>query len=171
MITQRYGPVEHLINAAGIDGTGLLVSMTPQEIEDTIAVNLFGTIHMARGVARGMIRRRNGCIINIASILGGMKGLEGQSAYSAAKAGVLGFTKSLARELGPKGIRVSAIAPGFIETDMTADIPEKRKEAYVASTPLGRFGKAEEVAQVAVFLAQNHFMSGNTIVIDGGLTC
>ncbi|KAJ3090419.1 hypothetical protein HDU96_003425, partial [Phlyctochytrium bullatum] len=165
-VMQRYGPVDYLVNAAGVSRTGLLATADSQQMEEVVATNLLGTIHMSRGIARGMLRRsRNGCIINISSVLG-IKGVEGASAYSASKAGVLGFTRSLARELGPKGIRVSAIAPGFIETAMTADMNAGRREAYLSMTPLKRFGKPEDVARAAVFLAQSEFMTGQTIVVD-----
>ncbi|KAJ3098842.1 hypothetical protein HDU97_003705 [Phlyctochytrium planicorne] len=167
---QKYGPVDYLINSAGLSRTGLLVSSDPAASEELIATNLFGTIHMSRGIAKGMLRRKRGCIINISSVLG-LKGIEGGSIYSASKAGVIGFTRSLARELGPKGIRVSAIAPGFIDTNMTSELDENRKEAYLGMTPLRRFGQAEEVAEAAVFLAKSQFMTGQTLILDGGLTC
>ncbi|KAJ3210724.1 hypothetical protein HDU67_005053 [Dinochytrium kinnereticum] len=169
-VMQKYGPVDYLINSAGISRTGLLVNSVPEQSEELIATNLFGTIHMSRGIARGMLRRKRGCIINISSVLG-LKGVEGGSVYSASKAGVIGFTRSLARELGPKGIRVSAIAPGFIDTNMIRDMDQGRKDYYLSATPLRRFGKPEEVAQAAVFLAKSQFMTGHTLVLDGGLTC
>ncbi|KAI8839584.1 hypothetical protein BC829DRAFT_403792 [Chytridium lagenaria] len=170
-VMQKYGPVDYLINSAGLSRTGLLLSTDPAASEELIATNLFGTIHMSRGVARGMLRRKKGELYyQISSVLG-LKGIEGGSVYSASKAGVIGFTRSLARELGPKGIRVSAIAPGFIETNMTKGIDASRKESYLSMTPLRRFGQAEEVAQAAVFLAKSQFMTGQTLVLDGGLSC
>ncbi|ORY49516.1 NAD(P)-binding protein [Rhizoclosmatium globosum] len=168
-ISQTYGPTEHLINCAGISRDSILLSMDPLEASEVIATNLFGTILMSRGISKGMLRRRKGCIINVSSVLG-LKGVEGASVYSASKAGVVGFTKSLAKELGPRGIRVSAIAPGFIETDMTANLTEQQRTQYLAQTPLGRFGSAEEVASAATFLAQAQYITGQTLVIDGGYT-
>ncbi|KAJ3316241.1 reductase [Blyttiomyces sp. JEL0837] len=134
MIMQQYGPVDILVNSAGIRRDSLLLTADPVQAEEIIATNLFGTINMSRGVAKGMLRRNK------------------------------------ARELGVKNIRVSAIAPGFIDTDMTSDIPEAQKEKFLSSTPLGRFGKPEEVAQAAVFLAQSEFITGQVLVVDGGLT-
>ncbi|KAJ3063516.1 hypothetical protein HDU98_000694 [Podochytrium sp. JEL0797] len=116
-----------------------------------------------------MLRRRKGCIINISSVLG-LRGVEGTSVYSASKAGVVGFTQSLAKELGPRGIRVSAIAPGFIETDMTANMTPEKRQLYLQKTPLGRFGSAEEVAHAASFLAQAKYITGQTLVVDGGFS-
>ncbi|KAI9350297.1 hypothetical protein BDR26DRAFT_852153 [Obelidium mucronatum] len=168
-IAQTYGPVETLINCAGISRDSILLSMDHVEASEVIATNLFGTINMSRGVAKGMMRRRKGCIINISSVLG-LRGVGGTSVYSASKAGVVGFTQSLAKELGPKGIRVSSIAPGFIETDMTAKLTEQQRSHYLSQTPLGRFGSVEEVAHAAAFLAQAQYITGQTLVVDGGFS-
>ncbi|KAI8845905.1 3-oxoacyl-reductase [Chytriomyces cf. hyalinus JEL632] len=168
-IMQQYGPVENLVNCAGISKDSILLTMDPIEAQEVIATNLFGTINMSRGIAKGMLRRRKGCIINVSSVLG-IKGMEGTSVYSASKAGVIGFTRSLARELGPRGIRVSAIAPGFIETDMTSSLTEAQRAQYLAQTPMGRFGGPEEVAHAAIFLAQAKYMTGQTLILDGGFS-
>ncbi|KAJ3031228.1 UNVERIFIED_CONTAM: hypothetical protein HDU68_005834 [Siphonaria sp. JEL0065] len=160
-IAQTYGPVENLVNCAGISRDSVLLSMDPNEASEVIATNLFGTINMSRGVAKGMMRRRK--------VLG-LRGVGGTSVYSASKAGVVGFTQSLAKELGPRGIRVSAIAPGFIETDMTANLTEQQRASYLAQTPLGRFGSVEEVAHAAAFLAQAQYVTGQTLVVDGGFS-
>ncbi|RKO84053.1 hypothetical protein BDK51DRAFT_17704 [Blyttiomyces helicus] len=163
------GPIDVLVNSAGITGDSLLITMDPQRAADVITTNLLGTIYTCRAAARGMLRRKQGCIINIASVAG-IKGNEGQSVYSASKAGVIGFTRSLARELGGRNIRVNAIVPGYIETEMTAGIHEDKKAAYRSATPLGRFGTPEDIAQAAVFLSEAKFITGQSLVVDGGLT-
>ncbi|KAJ3281472.1 reductase [Borealophlyctis nickersoniae] len=165
----RIGPVDVLVNSAGISVNSLLVTMDPAKISELLSTNLTATMLMCRGITRGMIKRRKGCIINISSIAG-LHGNEGQTVYSASKAGIIGFTKSLARELGPRNIRVNAIAPGYIDTDMTADLPDDRKHQYLRQTPLGRFGTPEDVAEAAMFLAQAEYITGQCLVVDGGMT-
>lgn len=131
--------------------------------------NLLGTMRVSQHVAKYMLRKRQGgCIINISSVIG-LQGNVGQSVYSASKAGIIGFTKSLAKELGPSNIRVNAIAPGFIDTDMTSDIPLDRKQKLLDVISLRRFGQVQDVALAAQFLAQSNYIQGQVLQIDGGL--
>ncbi|KAH8555885.1 3-oxoacyl-reductase [Umbelopsis sp. PMI_123] len=161
--------IDFLVNAAGISRDGLLIQLKDQDILDTINTNLIGTISVSQYVAKGMIRKRSGCIINITSGVG-IQGNAGQSVYSASKAGVIGFTKALAKELGHVNVRVNCIAPGFIETDMTNGIPESKKEELLKSKiSLKRFGSTQDVADAAMFIAEANYMHGQTLVIDGGL--
>ncbi|OAD72140.1 hypothetical protein PHYBLDRAFT_25451 [Phycomyces blakesleeanus NRRL 1555(-)] len=146
----------------GIARDGLLIQLKREDLEDTINTNLLGTIHMCRLVAKSMIRKRQGgCIINLSSVVG-IDGNVGQSSYSASKAGIIGFTRSLAKELGPLRIRVNAIAPGFIETDMTADLlaATEKKQALLDSIPLRKLGTVEDVAEAAMFLAKSNYVHG-----------
>ncbi|KAI8342145.1 3-oxoacyl-reductase FabG-like protein [Chlamydoabsidia padenii] len=163
--------IDTLVNAAGISRDGLLIQMKEHDLVDTINTNLLGTIHVTQHVAKAMVRKRKGgCIINISSVIG-LSGNSGQCAYSASKAGIIGFTKSLAKELGPLQIRVNAIAPGFIETDMTADLlnQNEKRESLLASIPLRRFGKPDDVAEAALFIEKSKYMHGQVLAIDGGL--
>lgn len=131
--------------------------------------NLLGTMRVSQHVAKHMLRKRQGgCIINISSVIG-LGGNVGQSAYSASKAGIIGFTKSLAKELGPSNIRVNAIAPGFIDTDMTSDIPLDKKKKLLDLIPLRKFGQVQDVALAAQFIAQSSYIHGQVLQIDGGL--
>ncbi|KAI8821047.1 uncharacterized protein EV422DRAFT_50688 [Fimicolochytrium jonesii] len=158
-----------LVNAAGIATDALLATATAAHVESVLATNLTASILMARLVARGMIRRREGSIINIASVAG-IKGNAGQSVYAASKAGLIGFTRALSRELGPRNIRVNAIAPGYIDTDMTQAIQGKKRDEYIAATALGRFGAPEDIADAALYLARARFVTGQCLVVDGGLS-
>ncbi|KAI9031626.1 carbonyl reductase family member 4-like protein [Phycomyces nitens] len=161
----KHSPPQYLVNAAGIARDGLLIQLKEKDLEDTIKTNLLGTIHMCRLVAKSMVRKRQGgCIINLSSVVG-IDGNVGQTSYSASKAGIIGFTRSLAQELGPLRIRVNAIAPGFIETDMTAD----KRQALVDSIPLRRLGTVEDVAETAMFLAKSTYVHGQVLRVDGGL--
>ncbi|KAJ3108594.1 hypothetical protein HK100_003416 [Physocladia obscura] len=169
IITKTTGPVNVLVNCAGIAHDALLVSTDVAATNDVVAANLFGAINMSRALTKQMLRRRAGCIVNVSSVLA-FRGVSGASVYSASKAGIIGFTRSLARELGPKGIRVSAIAPGFIETDMTATLSSDQRAQYLSQTPLGRFGSPEDVASAILFLAQAQYITGHTLVVDGGFT-
>ncbi|KAI7881577.1 3-oxoacyl-reductase [Lichtheimia hyalospora FSU 10163] len=164
-------PIHYLVNAAGISRDGLLVRMKDQDLQETMNTNLFGTMRMCQFVSKSMIKQKEGCIINISSIVG-LQGNIGQSVYSASKAGIIGFTRSLAKELGPSQIRVNAIAPGYIETDMTADLlsSQAKKEALIESIPLRRLGHVNDVAEAAIFLARCKYMNGEVLSIDGGLT-
>ncbi|KAI8365341.1 carbonyl reductase family member 4 [Radiomyces spectabilis] len=159
-----------LVNAAGISRDGLLLQMRLEDLHDTINTNLLGTMRITQHVAKSMLRKRKGgCIINIASVIG-IHGNVGQTVYSASKAGLIGFTKSLAKELGPSQIRVNAIAPGFIETDMTAHLLNSDKhDTLLQSIPLRRFGQVDDVAEAALFVAKSQYLHGHVLNIDGGL--
>lgn len=169
-LKEEFGTVDILVNNAGIIRDGLLISMKEEAFDAVIDTNLKGAFNMSRHIGGMMARNRSGKIINIASIAG-LMGNAGQVNYSAAKAGLVAMTKTTARELAGRGINCNAIAPGVIQTDMTASMNEKAKEAIVASIPLKREGKAEEVAALAVFLAssQSDYITGEVIKIDGGL--
>ena len=169
-ITEDYGSVDILINNAGITRDNILVRMKEEEWDDIINTNLTSVYKMSKTVLRGMIKKRAGRIISITSVVGAM-GNAGQSNYGAAKAGIIGFTKSLAREVGVRGVTVNAIAPGFIETDMTDSLPDDQKEALAAQIPMGRLGTADEVAQAVIFLAggSGSYITGQTIHVNGGM--
>lgn len=169
-IHKRYGSIDVLVNNAGITKDGLVMAMKEEDFDDVIATNLKGTFNCIRFVSRIMMKQRQGKIINMSSV-SGVAGNAGQVNYSAAKAGVIGITKSMARELAPINVNVNAIAPGFIETDMTDALSEKIKEQAVSQIPLGRFGKAEEVAELAAFLAddKSNYITGQVFHIDGGM--
>ncbi|SAL96112.1 hypothetical protein [Absidia glauca] len=163
--------IDTLVNAAGISRDKLFIQMKEHDLEDTINTNLLGTMYVTQQVAKAMVRKRKGgCIINISSVIG-LSGNVGQCAYSASKAGIIGFTKSLAKELGPLQIRVNAIAPGFIETDMTADLLTQtdKKESLLASIPLRRFGQPQDIAEAALFIEKSTYLHGQVLQIDGGL--
>ena len=162
--------IDFLINAAGITRDSLLIKMKNEDLEDTINTNLLGTMRVSQHVSKSMLRKKQGgCIINISSVVG-VYGNSGQSAYSASKAGIIGFTKSLAKELGPAHIRVNAIAPGFIHTDMTKDMPEETKSNIIRNVSLRRFGRVEDVSLAALFLAQSEYITGQVVNVDGGLS-
>jgi 3-oxoacyl-[acyl-carrier protein] reductase len=165
-------PIEILINNAGIAVDGVLATMPPEQIERLISINLTGTILLTRLVVRRMIVRRRGHVLNISSIIG-LRGYTGLAAYSATKAGLDGMTRSLARELGPRSIRVNAIAPGYLETEMTGKLDERQRGQIIRRTPLGRLGLSEDVTGAVSFLLSpaSSFITGQTIVIDGGITC
>jgi 3-oxoacyl-[acyl-carrier protein] reductase len=169
-IGEDFGSVDILVNSAGITRDNILLRMKEDEWEDIINTNLSSVYKMSKSVLRGMIKKRSGRIISITSVVGAM-GNAGQSNYGAAKAGIIGFTKSLAREVGVRGITVNAIAPGFIETDMTESLPDDQKEALAAQIPMGRFGTPNEVAQAVLFLAgeSGSYITGQTIHINGGM--
>lgn len=169
-VHKRYGSIDVLVNNAGITRDGLVMAMKEEEFDDVIATNLKGTFNCIRFVSRIMMKQRYGKIINMSSV-SGVAGNAGQVNYSAAKAGVIGITKSMARELASRNVNVNAIAPGFIETDMTDALSDKVKEQAVSQIPLGRFGKAEEVAELAGFLAgdNSNYITGQVFHIDGGM--
>jgi len=169
-IGEDFGSVDILINNAGITRDNILLRMKEDEWEDIISTNLSSIYKMSKSVLRGMIKKRSGRIISITSVVGAM-GNAGQSNYGAAKAGIIGFTKSLAREVGVRGVTVNAIAPGFIETDMTNSLPDDQKEALAAQIPMGRLGTANEVAQAVLFLAgdSGSYITAQTIHVNGGM--
>ena len=169
-IIKKFGKIDILVNNAGITKDGLMMKMSEEDFDQVIKVNLKGTFNCIRFVSRQMLKQRQGRIINMSSVVG-VAGNAGQVNYSAAKAGVIGITKSMARELASRNVNVNAIAPGFIETDMTGALSEKVKEQAVSQIPLGRFGKAEEVAELAGFLAgdKSNYITGQVFHIDGGM--
>ena len=169
-ITEHYGSVDILINNAGITRDNILVRMKEDEWDDIINTNLTSVYKMSKAVLRGMIKKRSGRIISITSVVGAM-GNAGQSNYAAAKAGIMGFTKSLAREVGIRGITVNAIAPGFIETDMTDKLPEDQKVALASQIPMARLGTVDEVAHSVLFLASesSSYITAQTLHVNGGM--
>ena len=169
-IGEDFGSVDILVNNAGITKDNILLRMKDDEWEDIINTNLSSIYKMSKSVLRGMIKNRSGRIISITSVVGAM-GNAGQSNYGAAKAGIIGFTKSLAREVGVRGITINAIAPGFIETDMTDSLPEDQKEALASQIPMGRLGTPNEVAQAVLFLAgeSGSYITAQTIHVNGGM--
>jgi 3-oxoacyl-[acyl-carrier protein] reductase len=169
-IGEDFGSVDILVNNAGITRDNILLRMKEDEWEDIINTNLSSIYKMSKSVLRGMIKKRSGRIISITSVVGAM-GNAGQSNYGAAKAGIIGFTKSLAREVGVRGVTVNAIAPGFIETDMTDSLPDEQKEALAAQIPMGRLGTPNEVAKAVLFLADEDgsYITGQTIHVNGGM--
>ena len=169
-IIKTYGRIDILVNNAGITKDGLLMKMSEEDFDNVINVNLKGTFNCVRHVARQMIKQRAGRIINLSSVVG-VTGNAGQVNYAASKAGVIGLTKSTAREVASRGITVNAVAPGFIETDMTDVLSDKVKEASVSQIPLGHFGKAEDVANTVAFLASDDagYITVQVIHVDGGM--
>ena len=169
-VNEDFGSFDILVNNAGITRDNILLRMKEDEWEDIINTNLSSIYKMSKSVLRGMIKNRSGRIISITSVVGAM-GNAGQSNYAAAKAGMIGFTKSLAREVGVRNITVNAIAPGFIETDMTDSLPDEQKEALASQIPMGRLGTAEEVAKAVLFLAGDggSYITGQTLHVNGGM--
>ena len=169
-IVSKYGRLYILVNNAGITKDGLILKMSEEDFDKVVDTNLKGTFHTIRHASRQMIRQRSGRIINISSVSGVM-GNPGQANYAAAKAGIIGLTKTMAKELGSRGITVNAIAPGFIETDMTAVLSESVQQNIQAQIPLGHFGKPEDVAAAAAFLASEEagYITGQVLCVDGGM--
>lgn len=165
-----YQSIDVLINNAGITADNLLSIMSEEAFDKVIAVNLKGCFNMTRHISRQMLRKRSGCIVNISSVVGIM-GNAGQANYSASKAGVLGLTKSSAREFASRGIRVNAVAPGFIATAMTQKLKEEHKQAFIDKIPLKRSGTPEDVANAVAFLVSDDasYITGQTILVDGGM--
>ncbi|HSV10473.1 MAG TPA: 3-oxoacyl-[acyl-carrier-protein] reductase [Hanamia sp.] len=170
-VIKEFGTVDILVNNAGISKDNLLLRMTPEQWDEVMATNLKSVFNMTKQVTRPMMKARKGSIINMSSIIG-MRGNAGQSSYAASKAGIIGFTKSIAAELGSRNIRCNAIAPGFVETDMTHYLKEgEAAKSFLEKIPLGRFGSAEEIANVTLFLASDmsSYITGQVISVCGGL--
>ena len=169
-VTQAFGSLDILVNNAGIARDTLALRMKPEDWQAVIDTNLSSSFHLSKGALRGMLRGGFGRIVNIASIVG-IRGNVGQANYVAAKAGMIGLTKALAREYGARGVTVNAVAPGFIESDMTDALPDEVKQAYLREIPAGRFGRPEDVAAAVVFLASEEaaYINGQTLPVDGGM--
>ncbi|MCK5450746.1 MAG: 3-oxoacyl-[acyl-carrier-protein] reductase [Candidatus Omnitrophica bacterium] len=170
-VKAQFGRLDIVVNNAGILRDKALMFMKKEDWDDVISTNLTGAFNFTRAAIVTLLKQKSGNIINLTSVAG-IKGIARQVNYSASKAGLIGFTKALAREVGPYNVRVNAIAPGYTETDMVTGIKEKHKEEILKGIPLARFGKAEEVAKTAVFLAseESRYITGEIITIDGGLT-
>jgi 3-oxoacyl-[acyl-carrier protein] reductase len=170
-VLKEFGTVDILVNNAGISKDNLLLRMTDEQWNDVIQVNLNSVFNMTKQVLRPMMKAKSGSIINMSSVIG-LMGNGGQSSYAASKAGILGFTKSVAKELGSRNIRCNAIAPGFVETDMTSYLKDgAQADKYKAGIPLGRFGTAEDIANACLFLASDlsAYVTGQVLSVDGGL--
>ncbi len=169
-ITDEYGVPAVLVNNAGITRDNLLMRMKDDEWDDIINTNLTSIFRMSKAVLRGMMKARSGRIINIASVVGST-GNAGQANYAAAKAGMIGFTKSMAKEVGSRGITVNSVAPGFIDTDMTSELSDDIKTALLAGIPLARLGDAKEIAHAVAFLASDgaSYITGETLHVNGGM--
>lgn len=169
-VEAEHGPVTVLVANAGITRDTLLMRMTDEDIDEVLATNLGGSIRLARSVLRGMLKARNGRIIFVSSVVG-LLGSAGQVNYAASKAGLVGAARSLAREVGSRGITVNVVAPGFVDTAMTADLDEARRSEILGAVPLGRYATAEEVAGVVSFLAgpDGGYVTGAVLPVDGGL--
>jgi 3-oxoacyl-[acyl-carrier protein] reductase len=170
-VSDTFGRVDILVNNAGITRDNLLMRMKEEEFDDVLRTNLKGTYLCTRAALRPMVRARWGRIVNVSSVVG-LVGNAGQANYAASKAGIVGFTKSVAREVAQRGITVNAVAPGYVETELTGSLPEKVKEQIREQVPAGRFGEPEEVAEVIAFLVGEEagYVTGQTIAVDGGMT-
>ena len=169
-VEDALGPIDILVNNAGITRDGLLIRMNEADWSAVLDVNLKGVFNMTKAVARGMMKRRAGRIVNIASVVG-ITGNAGQANYSASKAGVIGFTKTVAKELASRGVLANAVAPGFIDTDMTKALPESARETLLKLIPLSRLGSPDDVARAVLFLSSDlaSYITGQVVVVDGGM--
>jgi len=169
-LVEEAGDLDILVNNAGLTRDGLLARMPDADWRDVLETNLSSVFYTCRAVTRGMMKKRAGSIVNVSSIVG-VHGNWGQTNYGASKAGIIGFTKSLARELGSRGVRANVVAPGYVNTRLTNVLPEEAKEAMLANTPLGRLGDPEDVAGAVRFLCSDEaaFITGEVLLVDGGL--
>ena len=169
-VLDDFGAVWALVNNAGVTRDGLLVRMKDEDFERVVGVNLTGAFNMTRALTRAFMRQRGGRVVNMSSVVG-LMGNAGQANYAASKAGLIGLTKSVARELAPRGVTVNAVAPGFVRTDMTAALPEQVVERYEGQIPLGRLADPSEVAAVVRFLVSNAaaYVTGEVVRVDGGM--
>lgn len=165
---EAFGSVDVVVNNAGITRDTLLMRMSEEDFDAVVSTNLKGCFNMVKHASKVMLKQKSGSIVNMSSVIG-LVGNAGQANYAAAKAGIIGITKSAAKELAARGITCNAIAPGFIETDMTAVLSDKVKENILAGIPLKRMGQPEEIAQTAVFLAKSKYITGQVITVDGGM--
>jgi 3-oxoacyl-[acyl-carrier protein] reductase len=169
-LVEEAGDLDILVNNAGLTRDTLLARMSDDDWRDVIETNLSAVFYTCRAVARGMMKRRSGSIVNVSSIVG-LRGNMGQTNYAASKAGIIGFTKSLARELGSRGVRANVVAPGYIHTRLTDVLPEEATNAMLANTPLGKLGDPEDIAGAVRFLCSDEasFITGEVLLVDGGL--
>jgi 3-oxoacyl-[acyl-carrier protein] reductase len=168
-VSDAFGRVDILVNNAGITRDNLMMRMKEEEFDEVLRTNLKGTYLCTRAALRPMVRARWGRIVNVSSVVG-LVGNAGQANYAASKAGIIGFTKSVAREVAQRGITVNAVAPGYVQTELTGNLPEKVKDQIRDQIPAGRFGEPEEVAEVVAFLVDAGYVTGQTIAVDGGMT-
>ncbi len=169
-LVEEAGEIDILVNNAGVTRDGVLARMTDDDWRDVVDTNLGSVFNTCRAASRGMMKRKSGSIVNVSSIVG-LRGNWGQTNYAASKAGIIGFTKSLARELGSRGVRANVVAPGYINTRLTDVLPEEARDAMLANTPLGKLGDPEDVAGAVRFLCSDEasFITGEVLLVDGGL--
>jgi 3-oxoacyl-[acyl-carrier protein] reductase len=169
-LVKEAGDIDVLVNNAGLTRDGLILRMSDDDWHEVIETNLSGAFYTCRAAARGMMKKRGGSIVNISSVVG-VHGNPGQTNYSASKAGIIGFTKALARELGTRGVRANVVAPGYVETRLTDVLPEELQQMMLANTPLGRLGEPQDIAGAVRFLCSDDasFITGEVLLVDGGL--